>query len=133
MKNCITLFLADDDQDDCLLFTEALAELSLPVILTVFNDGEALLKAMSPDSDLVPDLVFLDMNMPKKNGLECLGMIRAEKTFSGTSVVILSTFVDEKMARSVMEMGANGLFRKPSNYADLKKTLQKTLADLPTR
>ena len=73
--NCNNILLADDDQDDCLLFKEALDELAITVQLTAVQNGEELMQLLNK-AEILPDLMFLDLNMPRKNGMECLFAIK---------------------------------------------------------
>src|SRR6476659_5166430 len=74
--NSRNVFLADDDDDDCVLFEDVLKELSLPYELTIANNGEQLMSKLKSNTSL-PDLVFLDLNMRLKTGFECLKEIRS--------------------------------------------------------
>ena len=70
-----TIFLADDDADDCMLFEDALREVSTSTELTTANDGVELINLMETTVPPPPDVIFLDLNMPRKNGFECLELI----------------------------------------------------------
>ena len=77
MKQQYNLLLADDDEDDCDFFKEALDELLLPTSLVTVNDGVQLMDFLSESgAENLPDILFLDLNMPRKNGLECLTEIK---------------------------------------------------------
>ena len=77
MQNALYILLADDDEDDCAFFKEALDELLLSVSLVTVNDGVQLMDFLS-DNPLkrLPDILFLDLNMPRKSGFECLAEIK---------------------------------------------------------
>ena len=68
----MAVYLADDDADDRLLFEEALMEISYDVILTTAKNGEQLMGILDQNTPPPPHLIFLDLNMPLKNGFECL-------------------------------------------------------------
>lgn len=72
----MNLLLADDDVDDCLFFKEALEELPINSNFSVVNNGEQLMKFLTDSQTTLPDILFLDLNMPRKNGMECLIEIR---------------------------------------------------------
>jgi CheY-like chemotaxis protein len=72
----LRVLLADDDADDCLFFKEALEELPLSTSLTIVNDGDQLMKWLLKNTSRLPHVLFLDLNMPRKNGFECLTEIR---------------------------------------------------------
>ena len=70
--------LADDDNDDCLFFSEALEKIHLPTNLTTLNNGTQLMVELANTSKL-PTVIFLDLNMPRKNGFECLAEIKVNE------------------------------------------------------
>jgi CheY-like chemotaxis protein len=121
------IFLADDDEDDTFLFQEALEQLSLPSYLVTAENGLELMKKLK-SSDVVPDIIFLDMNMPVKNGLECLAELRAMDTFKKTPVIILSTSVADYLLESAYHAGANLYVQKPTSFSNLISILDKCLA-----
>ena len=71
----IQLLLADDDNDDCMLFQEALSELHYNINLSIVNDGEELMNFLKEHRNF-SGILFLDLNMPRKNGIECLTEIK---------------------------------------------------------
>src|SRR5580704_8393518 len=86
-----SIFLADDDDDDCSVFGDALNELNDNVHLTVTNDGVELLDTLHETIPPPPYVIFLDINMPRKDGFESLKEIRGTEKMRGIPVVILST------------------------------------------
>lgn len=120
------IFLADDDQDDCLLFKEALEELSLPVELTIVNNGEQLMEALNKDAPL-PDILFLDLNMPRKNGFECLSEIKQSEKLKGLPVVILSTSFNQNIINQLYTQGAQHYIRKPNEFSKLSAIIHRAL------
>src|SRR5690348_3605911 len=83
------ILLADDDGDDCYLFGDVLNEFDSPTTLTIVRDGEQLMDWLGRNP--MPDLLFLDLNMPRKNGFECLSEIKASATLASLPVIVLST------------------------------------------
>jgi CheY-like chemotaxis protein len=123
----LRLLLADDDKDDCLLFKEALEEIPIATELTVVNDGEQLMLHLSDTKEL-PAALFLDLNMPRKNGFECLEEIRQHSYFKEIPVIIISTSFDLAVSQSLFEKGANHYICKPTEFGNLKKALFKALS-----
>lgn len=123
----LNILLADDDKDDCLLFKEVLNDLQLPVNLTTVNDGEQLINHLSSKSNL-PHALFLDLNMPRKNGFECLIEIKNHSTFKNLPVIIYSTSYDEEKAIQLYKAGANYYLCKPANFEELKKVVQRAIS-----
>jgi CheY-like chemotaxis protein len=64
--------LADDDEDDRLFFKEAFEEVKINYSISAFNDGEQLMEHLYNTENALPDIIFLDLNMPIKSGIECL-------------------------------------------------------------
>src|ERR1035437_7067184 len=129
----LNILLADDDTDDRLLFAKALNEISIATHLTTVHDGEQLMNYLSENSDNLPHVLFLDLNMPRKNGFECLCEINENEKLKDLSVIILSTsYPQDKsyelgMISNLFKLGARVYIRKPSDFAQLKQTIQYAL------
>ncbi len=121
------LLLADDDQDDCIFFSEALLELPVATTLTTANDGVELMDLLSARLDNPPDIIFLDLNMPKKTGFDCLLEIKGSEKLKRIPVIIFSTSLNPDMATSLYEKGASFYIRKPSDFAALKKIIYQVI------
>ena len=130
------ILLADDD-DDCFFFQEALDELSISAHLTTVHNGEQLMQLLTETTALLPDVLFLDLNMPRKNGFECLLEIRSNEQLKQLPVVILSTSFDRVVADRLHQSGASCCMRKPSVHFELNRLIRQALtvvaqkADLP--
>lgn len=119
------IFYADDDSDDLELFSEIAAELDIP--LMTFTNGEDLMeKLRNPPPS--PQVVFLDINMPKYSGSEVLEEIRASEDFKGLPVVMYSTSSDPIMIEKLRVLGADLYIPKPSGFKDIKKCLKFVLS-----
>jgi CheY-like chemotaxis protein len=127
-----SLLLADDDIDDCLFFKEALDELQLTVKLITTNDGEALMNLLNELSFNLPDVLFLDLNMPRKNGFDCLTEIRKNEKFEVLPVVIFSTSYDNEVVNKLYGAGAHYYIRKPGEFSNIKRFIHKVLELLST-
>src|SRR5215211_629081 len=90
-SNFCNIALADDDADDQMLFQMALKEVSRDVVLDTYNNGIQLLQALMQPGAELPQMIFLDLNMPRKNGMECLEEIRADQRLQHIPIVILTT------------------------------------------
>lgn len=126
----INILLADDDQDDCLLFKGAVADLPLASSVETVRDGEQLIEHLVNTSANLPDLVFLDHNMPRKNGFECLTEIKNHPNLKNLPVIIYSTSYDEEKAHQLFNKGAHYYICKPSAFEDLKKVIYIVLQRL---
>lgn len=131
------ILLADDDHDDTFLFQEALAQIPVETSLSIAENGVELLRILS-GTDGKPDIIFLDMNMPVKNGLECLKEIRGTTGYEQIPIVILSTSVAQNLWESAYRNGANLYIQKPTSFDGLIEILKKCLlervgAEMPER
>ena len=82
------ILLADDDEGDRLLFKEAFEELKIKHTVQTVNNGMQLMEYLTKKNAILPHLIFLDLNMPRKNGLECLKEIRSNDTFKKISIAV---------------------------------------------
>jgi CheY-like chemotaxis protein len=120
----IKILLADDDKDDRFFFKLALKGLSFPTTLTTVNDGEQLMDYLNKNQDNLPDVIFLDLNMPIKDGSEALNEIEENPVFKSIPVVIYSTSYDDEVAGSLYEKGANFYIRK-TDIENLRDILRR--------
>jgi CheY-like chemotaxis protein len=121
------ILLADDDADDREFFSEAIHELRMQHTLTLFKDGKELMDYLNDperDQDVMPHILFLDLNMPLKTGSECLKEIRQDPRYNDLSVAIYSTSSSEKDIEETFILGANVYIRKPNDFATLKKVIK---------
>jgi CheY-like chemotaxis protein len=123
LQNFKSIWLAEDDPDDCEIFREVLLQLQPQAQLTIFKDGEALIRQLSTSNK--PDILFLDINMPCMTGLECLVEIRALRHFSRLPVVILSNSRVGRQMQSAYAYGANLYFPKPYTIGALESGLKE--------
>lgn len=117
------LLLADDDLDDCFFFKEALDDLSLNATLTTVNDGVQLMDVLSAKTGDLPNALFLDLNMPRKSGFDCLSEIQMINELKQIPVIILSTSFDMDVVNLLYDRGARYYIRKPSEFSTLKKVI----------
>jgi CheY-like chemotaxis protein len=123
------VLLADDDQDDCLLFKDALEELSVSVRLTIVHNGEQLMEFLAHNENEgdLPDILFLDLNMPRKNGSECLIEIKQNEKLKQLPVTIFSTSFEQEMVDGLYQHGAQNCVRKPNEFSKLKEIIHHAL------
>src|ERR1035437_5559062 len=130
----LNILLADDDMDDRSFFEKAMKEVAISTNLTTVNDGEHLMKYLADNSEQLPNILFLDLNMPRKNGFECLVEIRENEKLKDLSVVIFSTSSPQDqsyelgMISNLFKLGARVYIRKPSDFKQLKQTINYALA-----
>ncbi|MDX1364078.1 response regulator [Arenibacter latericius] len=124
------IFLADDDEDDRMLFSEALKEQRPDSIILTFDNGVDLMASLLDRDQKLPDIIFLDLNMPLMNGEECLDDIRRELSLAFIPVIIYSTYLDPQKVDAVRDGGANKYLKKPESYTKLKESLEKALTSV---
>lgn len=121
------LLLADDDEDDCLFFKEALDEIAISNVLLMVHDGVQLMDYLKNNIVNLPDVVFLDLNMPRKNGLECLDEIKNDEKLKNLPIIIFSTSLDNEIVNRLYQQGASYYIRKPGEFSKLKSVINKAL------
>ena len=125
-QNTFSILLADDDIDDCQLFNDAIVELDSSFSLTSLHNGEQLMKFLNTSEEL-PDILFLDLNMPRKNGIQCLSEIKGSERLRHLPVVIISTSFEQKIIDLLYKSGAMFYLRKPNEFSRLKKLIDDAI------
>lgn len=129
----MNILLAEDDIDDCNFFKKALEELQLSFHLTTVHDGEQLMNYLDNNSNHLPDVIFLDLSMPRKTGFECLSEIKSNEKLKDLHVIMLSTSFprdmkyEEDMIKLLLKIGANQFIRKPDEFLQLKQVILASL------
>jgi CheY-like chemotaxis protein len=119
MQSRKTLFIVDDDEDDQLLLHEAVTDLEMPIDFIYANNGELALRFLKEESFPIPDFIFLDLNMPKLNGKECLAEIKKLPKYAHVPVIIYTTSSRPIDIEETMELGASSFLTKPTRIGDL--------------
>lgn len=123
----LKVVLVDDDADDRTLFEEVFSELKINSSLNLFQNGlEAMDYFNEPQTD-VPDLIFLDLNMPIMGGIETLEHLRRSAKYKSVPIAIYSTSSSERDIEDTLVRGANIYITKPSDYKKLQKVLDEVL------
>lgn len=124
----LNILLADDDKDDRFFFEMALEALTVPPLLTTVADGEKLMNYLTENVHQLPDVLFLDLNMPRKNGFECLSEIKQNTDLKQLPVVIFSTSFEQEVVNQLYLNGAHYYMRKPAEFSHLKKIIKLTVS-----
>jgi CheY-like chemotaxis protein len=111
--------LGDDDIDDRELFGDALADVNNDISLDTAEDGIEALKKLQDDGAETPDLIFLDLNMPRMDGKQFLKKIKENNALSEIPVYIYSTSSNEEDRKETIAMGAAKFIVKPNSYTAL--------------
>lgn len=130
-KSTVIILIADDDPDDRLLIKEALEEANLTNPLHFVEDGIELLDYLKRENsyqDLagtaLPGLVLLDLNMPRKNGIEALQEIKEDPKLRAIPVVVFTTSKAEEDILQAYRLGVNSFITKPINFQSLLETVE---------
>jgi len=133
-KNTKRLFIlsADDDAEDRMLFEEALQSVGAEHLLFSVYNGERLITFLNDSyrkEELMPNVIFLDLNMPIKNGKEVLKIIKADDSpFRYIPVVLLTTSASVADIEECYRLGANLFIIKPASFTELAKILKDLMA-----
>ncbi len=123
----ISVLLADDDEDDRLIFQDALREIKFKTEVRTVSDGMALMEHLNQPEVNLPQVIFLDLNMPLKSGMDCLHEIKSSGRFGNIAVAIYSTSASEEDIEETFVRGANVYIRKPDDFNELKRILEKVI------
>ena len=124
------ILLADDDPDDQMLLRDAVAEAKVPTELRIVNDGLELMDYLKRRNKYVkteaprPDLILLDLNMPRMSGHEALAEIKADKKLETIPVVVLTTSHREEDINRTYQLGGNTFITKPSSYPGMVEVMK---------
>ena len=122
----INVLLAEDDADDQFLFSDTISQFPFTTQVTIVENGIDLLEKLQ-DKKFVPDIVFLDLNMPKMDGKECLKFIRNNQRFNDIPCVIFSTSSSPVEIEETFNNGANLYLVKPTEGNNLIKMIHDVL------
>jgi len=125
--NYTHIILADDDEDDRLFFTDAFDELKMNTKVSTYNDGVYLMNYLNSDQAVLPHILFLDLNMPRKSGKACLLELKSNTRFKDITIAIYSTSASEEDIEDTFIKGANVYIKKPSDFKKLKKVLSNVV------
>ncbi len=132
-KELPQLLVVDDDPEDLLLIKTAVTRSQIPLQVKCYRGGEAFLKALDELAgreaisacDKARYIVFLDLNMPRKDGRSCLKDIRADDRFATIPVIVFSTSASDEDILKSYELGANSYICKPDDLENLERILNE--------
>jgi len=120
-----SVVLAEDNLEHCFFFRKCLKEVAPQVQLTEVNDGEKLMRLLDR---YLPDLLFLDLSMPCKNGMECITEIRENRSLNFMPIIVFSINTKNLSIQTAYDLGANLYVIKPDQYTDMVLCLEKVLS-----
>jgi DNA-binding NtrC family response regulator len=119
-----SILLIDDDEDDCLFFKQAMTHLSSDITLICKQSADSLFETIAINK---PSLIFIDMHLPKNNGIDCLRKIKTHPQFKNIPVVIWSTSSINSYVIAAYKEGAQYYFQKPCYFFELVDTFKRIL------
>jgi CheY-like chemotaxis protein len=119
----VLCFLIDDDTEDQEIFALALESLPATIRCVTANNGVDALEMLSRDQGFVPDYIFLDLNMPRMGGKQCLVELRKIERLQATPVIIFSTSDAPSDRHETRQLGATDFLTKPSSVRQLSDIL----------
>ncbi len=125
MKPRLSCLLIDDDRDDQEIFKLALQDVNGEVFCLTADDGIKGLQMLQPEKNFIPTYIFLDLNMPRMTGRDCLNAIKSDPLLADIPVVIYSTSSDPKDIQDTKELGAAAYVVKQYSMASLKDILRR--------
>ena len=128
IDNQLNILLADDDADDRMFFSDATTGFPQHIQVTTVNDGIQLMQLLSEPETILPAMLFLDLNMPVKNGFQCLSEIRNNDRLKNLFIIIYSTTANPAEIAEAYAGGANLFINKPNSFTGLKHIIEKVLS-----
>ena len=120
-----SIVFAEDDEDDQFYFREAFYEIDKNILVRFVSNGNQLMQLLK---NFLPDLVFLDLEMPYKNGLECLVELRNNPLLNKLPAIVLSSTMRPANIQTAYEMGANLFLHKSSRYTEYANCLKQVMS-----
>ncbi len=128
MKKLSMILLVDDDVDDQEVFCEVLKEINSSIECITAADCEEVLTMLQNNLPGLPDYIFLDLNMPRMNGKQCLKALKEHEVFKNIPVIIYSTSSSTKDKEETDDLGAAYFLTKPSSISGLRKEIEMAIS-----
>jgi CheY-like chemotaxis protein len=119
-RQCLII---DDDPDDQEIFLMCLRKISNKIDCLTANNGVEAITMLESNEEYIPDYIFLDVNMPKMNGIECLKHLKEIKRLKNTKIFMYSTTSENSIVKKSKKLGADDFIMKPSKTKELKEKL----------
>ena len=123
MQKIINCLLIDDDLDDQEIFKMCIKKISKDINCMSAHDGTEAIELLDLNNDYIPDYIFLDINMPKMNGIACLKELKKIERIKNSKIFIYSTTSEEKTVTESRNLGASDFIIKQSKTLELKEKL----------
>jgi len=126
MNNLLKVLLIEDDKIEVMKLNRAISSLNLGHSIAVANNGVDALEILQGNTDL-PDIILLDLNMPKINGIEFLTILKKNSLLQHIPTIILTTSANRKDIVACYKIGIAGYVLKPLKYEDYKAKIERVL------
>ena len=123
-----TAVLVDDDKDDLEILEEIIKEVDKSLVVKPYVMCDQALHDISKDSEIIPHYIFIDLNMPKIGGDDCLKQLRTNPKFNKSTITVLSTSMSNSVAQNLKMLGADFTFQKPSSLTAYHNILKNILS-----
>jgi CheY-like chemotaxis protein len=130
MQNFLLTLLIDDDEDDQEIFLMAIRETDPRAQCVFANDGIYALEKLKTDKSFTPSVIFIDMNMPRMNGIQCLSEIKKLSRIQHVPAYIYSTSDEKSIVDECLRLGASGFIKKQITIEELQKQLMSVFTQL---
>lgn len=127
MTEPLICLLIDDDHDDSEMFQLAIERTKIPVDCIVANSAIQALKLLKDDEEMIPDFIFVDLNMPLMNGRECIHELKKMRKLKECTIIVYSTSSNKQEIKEMLELGAARFITKPSDITILQNALVESL------
>lgn len=118
-----SVLFIDDDAEDRDLFCQLLHEMNNTIECNCAQDGIEAIEKLNSEVTYMPDYIFIDLNMPKMGGIECLSLIREMTRLDSSKVYLYSTVLNPRVEEQALQLGASAVLVKPSTLSELKDFL----------
>ena len=122
-----TILLVDDDPEDQEIFSMILDQISAKVNFLCSDNGVNALKLLSGETEVNPHIIFMDMNMPLMDGMQCLAEMRKSLKLKEVPIYMYSTSAQDSIVAECRRLGANGFLKKVANLSDFENSLKTIL------
>lgn len=121
------IYIVDDDVEDQEIFCQAVGDVDPQINCQIFSSCDEMFKVLAKSLRNLPDIIFLDLNMPKINGKECLSLLKKDSRFENIPIYVYSTTSFAREKEQTLKLGAAGFIVKPNSLSVLKKHLDDIL------
>ncbi|PIF44433.1 CheY-like chemotaxis protein [Chryseobacterium sp. 52] len=126
-KEYLNVIAADDDEGNIIFFKNIFKGLKIGVKSQCFSGGEDLMKYLTSNGAIIPEIVFIKYDIPGKSCMECVEEIKSDSRFSNIVIAVYTDQISEIEIEEIFVSGANIFMRKPETYEGLKKSLTEII------